>query len=96
MLAVLVDQRVGGVPDPAEPVTLGRRRVEQLHVVEDGLGGVFKENFTVTILQGQAMRETVLVVIAKRNTEFYVLNCKRSFLKSITLVYKIKHADTLM
>ena len=41
VLTVLVDQCVGGVPDPAKAVTFGSGRVEKLDVVEDRLGGVF-------------------------------------------------------
>ena len=53
VLAVLIDEGVGRIPDPPKAVTLGRRSVEQLDVVEHGLGGIFKENLTVTILKGK-------------------------------------------
>lgn len=52
MLAVLVDEGVGRVPYPPKAVALGSGRVKQLDVVEDGLGRIFKENLTVTILGG--------------------------------------------
>ena len=40
-LAVLVDEGVGGVPDPPQTVALSCRCMKQLDVVEDGFGGVF-------------------------------------------------------
>ena len=53
VLAVLIDEGVGRIPDPPKAVPLGRRSVEQLDIVEHGLGGIFKENLTVTILKGK-------------------------------------------
>jgi hypothetical protein len=84
VLAVLVDEGIGGVPDPPQAIALGRGSVEQLNVVEDRLGGIFKENLTVTILQEnreeaekycnyyriQRTLAVLIVVIAKTITEF--------------------------
>ena len=50
MSAVLIDEGVGGVPDPPKAVPFGCGSVKQLDVVKDRLGGVFKEDLTVTIL----------------------------------------------
>ena len=62
MLAVLIDESVGGVPDPPKTVSLGCGCMEQLYVVEHGLGGVFKENLTVTILQGEGRERDTYVI----------------------------------
>ena len=65
VLAVLIDEGVGGVPDPPKPVALGRCRVEQLNVVEHGLGGIFKENLTVTILKDRGIEgERAIVLVS--------------------------------
>lgn len=53
MLAVLVDEGVSWIPYPPKPIPLGRSRVEQLNVVEDGLCGVLEKNLTVTVLGGK-------------------------------------------
>ena len=60
VLAVLIDEGVGGVPDPPKAVPLGRCSMEQLDVVKHGLGGIFKENLTVTILK-ERERNSILV-----------------------------------
>ena len=57
MSAILVDEGVRRVPDPTKTVTFSRCRVKQLHIVEDGFGGVFKKNLTVTILQRGDQRQ---------------------------------------
>ena len=62
VLAVLIDEGVGRIPDPPKAVPLGRRSVEQLDVVEHGLGGIFKKNLTVTILKERKGNSRILLV----------------------------------